>query len=164
MQNMGRWGPRDHPLEKCVEKMPSADCRQAGYLRTFRRHPIRAFFAHEKAAHFSSEWASKGRRRSFFHRMGARGNGSVHFSSEWALGEMVLFIFPTGGPLMDREGPMAPRAGGPAVRGAVLQEAPPRTVADVPRGRAGALVRARTGAEELTMCCDRTFRINDKEQ
>ena len=43
-----------------------------------------------------------------FPTSGRSGGEGVHFSIEWALEEMVLFIFPTGGPLMDREGPMAP--------------------------------------------------------
>ncbi len=43
-----------------------------------------------------------------FPTSGRSGGEGVHFSIEWALGEMVLFIFPTDGPLMDREGPMAP--------------------------------------------------------
>lgn len=98
MQNMGRWGLRDHPIEKCAENPPGADGGQPGYLRLFRRHPIRAFFEHEKAAHFSNEWAFRGRRRSFFHRMGARGNGSVHFLIEWALGGMGPFVFRRIGP------------------------------------------------------------------
>ena len=140
MQNMGRWGPRDHPLEKCVEKMPSADCKQAGYLRIFRQHPIRSYFAYEKTTHFSNGWALRGRSRSFFQRMGTQGHGAAHFSQRMCT-------------WWTRGGSMAPRAGGPS-----------RNVADVPRGRAGALVRARTDAGESTRCCDNTFRINDTEQ
>ena len=124
MQNIGRWGLRDHPIEKCVENPPGADGGQPGYLRLFRRHPIRAFFEHEKAAHFSNEWAFRGRRRSFFHRMGARGNGATHF-------------FPTDGPLMDRGGSKASRAGGPAVRGVEFQRVPSNAWSMLPKSMQG---------------------------
>ena len=140
MQNMGRWGLRDHPLEKCVEKMPSADCRQAGYLRTFRRHPIRAFFAHEKAAHFSSEWASKGRRRSFFHRMGARGNGAVRFSDGWAPdGPEKSGSFASGRPDRSRR---CISEGSLATHGRCS-----------PRAFRGSRLRARRGAGKSAVCC-----------
>lgn len=85
---------------------------------------------------------------------GRSGDEAVHFSSEWALRGMELLIFSQRMcTWWTRGGSMAPRAGGPS-----------RNVADVPRGRAGGLVRARTDAGESTRCCDKTFRINDTEQ
>ncbi len=151
MQNMGQWGPRDHPLKKCAEKPPGADDGQPGYLRLFRRHPIRSYSEHEKAAHFSNEWAFGGRRSSFFHRMGARGNSAVHLSNGWA---------PDGPGRPD--GPMSGRTGRPR-RHASGSPAADRSRCSA-RTYRGSRLHACGSAGESTRCCDKTFRINDTEQ
>ena len=83
MQNMSRWGPRDHPLEKCVEK---SQVRIAGKPATCGYSdsiPFADFLRTKKPLTFPASGHPRG--------------GGVHFSIEWALGGMGAFIFSSNG-------------------------------------------------------------------